>query len=136
MATDGLFFAPVGRLHAKTGVPLVALLLQGGISLVQLVTGSFDQLLTFATFAMVAFSTLTVGAVLVLRVRRPDEPRAFPVPGYPLVPAAFIAVNAWVLWSVLAAGAREALIGLAIVATGRPAYAAFRARSRPQEIAR
>jgi len=136
MAVDGLFFAPFGRLHRTTGVPLLALLMQGAISLVLLVTGSFDQVLKFTTFAMVAFATLTVGAVLVLRFRRPHEPRAFPVPGYPWVPVAFIAVNAFVLWSVLTAGVREALYGLGIVATGLPAYAAFRARSRPQEIAR
>jgi APA family basic amino acid/polyamine antiporter len=83
----------------------------------------------------VVFSTLTVAAVPLLRRRLPREARAFPVPGYPWVPLLFVTVNVWVLWSVLASGAREALVGLAIVATGVPAYAAFRAR-RPQETAR
>jgi APA family basic amino acid/polyamine antiporter len=136
MAIDGLFFAPAGRVHPKTKVPLVALVVQSVVALVELVSGSFDQLLTFATFAIVAFSTLTVAAVIVLRLRRPDAPRAFQVPGGPLLPLLFIGVNVWVLWNVLAGGGREVRIGLAIVATGLPAYAAFRALRRPPESAR
>jgi APA family basic amino acid/polyamine antiporter len=136
MANDGLFFAPAGRLHPKTQVPLIALLVQSAVALVQLVSGSFDQLLTFATFSIVAFSTLTVAAVVVLRVRRPDAPRLFRVPGGLLLPLLFVGVNVWVLWNVLASGVREVRIGLAIVATGVPAYAAFRAFRRSPETAR
>ncbi|HEY8038333.1 MAG TPA: amino acid permease [Polyangiaceae bacterium] len=135
MAIDGLFFAPLGRLNPRTRSPVVALAAQAVVAIAELVSGSFNQLLTFATFAIVVFSTLTVAAVPLLRRRLPREARAFPVPGYPWVPLLFVAVNVWVLWSVLASGAREALVGLAIVATGVPAYAAFRAR-RPQETAR
>jgi APA family basic amino acid/polyamine antiporter len=136
MAVDRLFFAPLGKLHARTRVPVVALAFQGAVSIALLVTGSFEQLVTFTMSAIVAFSTLTVAAVIVLRVRRPEAPRAFRVPGYPWVPAAFIAVNVWVLWNVLTyrdSSPREALYGLAIVATGVPAYLAFRARARHEE---
>jgi APA family basic amino acid/polyamine antiporter len=138
MAADGMFFAPVGRIHSTTGVPLIALLTQGFVSSVQLLfIGSFGQLVDFSTSAIVAFSTLTVAAVFVLRRRRPDAARPFRVPVYPLVPLLFVAVNIWVLWCVLASGpgALAALKGLAIVATGIPAYAAFRAwgRARPVE---
>jgi APA family basic amino acid/polyamine antiporter len=130
MASDGLFFRAFGRLHPKTQVPLTALLAQSLVSLVLLVSGSFDQLLTFATAPIVAFSTLTVAAVVVLRLRKPNAPRGFRVPGGWLLPLMFVGVNVWVLWNVLASGAREARIGLAIVATGVPAYAAFRAYAR------
>jgi basic amino acid/polyamine antiporter, APA family len=136
MAVDGLFFEPVGRLHAATGVPLVALLAQSGVALVQLVSGSFDQLLNFATVAILAFSMLTGAAVVVLRVRRPAAPRPFRVPGGAILPVAFVLVNGWVLWSVLVGGGQASRIGLAIVATGLPAYALFRARGRAQENAR
>ncbi|MDP9152363.1 MAG: amino acid permease, partial [Myxococcota bacterium] len=134
MAGDGLFFAPLGRLNGRTHVPVAALLAQSVVAVVQLVSGSFDQLLTFTTFAIVAFSMLTVGAVFVLRVRRSDAQRAFRVPGHPWVPLLFLLVNGWVLWCVAAGeGAHAALAGLAIVATGVPAYAVFRARRRALE---
>jgi APA family basic amino acid/polyamine antiporter len=134
MAIDGLFFAPVGRLSAKTQSPIVALVAQSVVSIALLASGSFDQLLGFATFAIVAFSTLTVAAVIVLRRTRPEAPRAFRVPGGVLLPLLFVGVNVWVLWSVLAGGAREARVGLAIVASGVPAYLMFRALRRPKEI--
>ncbi len=135
MAIDGLFFAPVARLHKKTQAPIVALSLQAAVALVLLSSGSFDQLLRFATSAIVAFSTLTVAAVIVLRVRLPDAHRAFRVPGGVLLPLLFVGVNVWVLWCVLAGGASEARVGLAIVASGVPAYAAFKALRRPKENA-
>lgn len=137
MAQDRLFFKPLARVHGTTGVPVVALSVQAVVSILELLTGGFDKLLTFSMFAVVAFSTLTVAAVFVLRLRRPEGARPFRVPGYPLVPALFVVVNAWVLWSVLAQGAVAALVGVGIVATGIPAYAAFRAFARaplqPQE---
>jgi APA family basic amino acid/polyamine antiporter len=139
MASDRLFFAPLGRLHPRTGAPLVALVAQAVISLVLLLSGRFEELVRFTMSAIVAFSTLTVGAVIVLRVRRPAAERAFRVPGYPWVPGLFIVVNVWMLWNVLTfadSSPREALVGLAIVGTGVPAYAAFRARARPQETDR
>jgi basic amino acid/polyamine antiporter, APA family len=134
MALDGLFFRAFERLHPKTQVPLVALSAQSLVAIVLLVSGSFDQLLTFATSPIVAFSTLTVAAVIVLRLRRPQATREFRVPGGWVLPMMFIVVNVWVLWNVLASGAREARIGLAIVASGVPAYAVFRTLARRQEV--
>jgi APA family basic amino acid/polyamine antiporter len=136
MAADGLFFPRVAREGARTGAPVAALTLQAVISVAQLVTGSFDQLLTFAMFAIISFSILTVVAVFVLRVRRPEVPRPFRVPGYPVLPALFAAVNVWVLWSVVERSGPQALYGLAIVATGVPAYSAFRSRTNHRETAR
>jgi basic amino acid/polyamine antiporter, APA family len=130
MAADGLFFESIGGTHPATGVPVVGFAAQAIIAAAELLTGSFDRLLTFAMFSIVAFSTLTVGAVMLLRLRRPELGRPFRVPGYPVVPALFVLVNAWVLWSVVTGPyLRDAMIGVAIVVTGVPAYAAFRARS-------
>jgi len=126
MAEDGLFFAPLGRLHATSRVPVIGLACQGLVACVELVSGEFEQILAFATFAMILFATLTVTAVVVLRVRRPDQPRPFRTPLYPFAPIAFVAANLWVMWSVVMAGSREALIGLGIIATGVPAFLLFR----------
>ncbi len=128
MAMDGLFFSPVARVHAKTQIPFVSLLLQSAVALILLVSGSFEQLLTFCTSVILAFATLAAVGVVVLRVRRPAAPRPFRAPL--LAPLLFAGVNVWVLWNVLASGAREARIGLAIVASGVPAYAAFVATRR------
>jgi APA family basic amino acid/polyamine antiporter len=130
MANDRLFFAPLGRTSPRTGTPTLSFVAQAVVSIVLLVAGSFERLLTFSMFAIVAFSTLAVAAVVVLRIRMPERERSFRVPGYPFVPVSFVMVSAWLLWSVLQHGTSEALKGIAIVATGIPAYLAFRGRSK------
>ncbi len=143
MAEDGLFPSALRRLSPRTGAPVLALAVQGLVAAAELVSGGFDQLLTFAMFGIVAFSTLTVASVFVLRARRPDAPRPFRVPGYPLVPALFVGINIWVLWSVIQYawsvaqhrehGGMEALVALVIVLAGVPGYVIFRAKNRVQE---
>ena len=120
MASDGLFFAFAGRLYGRSQVPLLGIAVQCLIALVELISGTFDDLLNLSTFAIVAFSTLTVAAVVVLRVRRPEAPRAFRVPGGPVIPALFVAVNGWLLWSVRAgAASTEGRAGVAGWVEGR-----------------
>ncbi|MGH7269693.1 MAG: APC family permease [Polyangiaceae bacterium] len=134
MAQDGLFFSAFARNSPRTGVPVTSIFAQGAIAIAELLSGSFDQLLTFAMFAIIGFSTLTVAAVFVLRFRRQAAPRPFRVPCYPFAPAVFIAASAWMLLSVIERGAREAFVGLVVVATGIPVYAVFRSRSRTRTI--
>jgi APA family basic amino acid/polyamine antiporter len=128
MALDGVFFAPLARLGTRSQAPVRALALQAAIACALLLTRSFDRLLAFVMFAIVSFSALTVAAVVVLRVRRPEIARGYRTPFVPLLPALFVAASAWLLWCMLASGAAEAFVGLGIVATGVPAYFVFRAR--------
>lgn len=130
MAEDGVLFRRLAEVHPKTRVPVHALVAQGAIASALLLTGTFERLLTFTTVAIVAFSTLTVLAVIVLRARRPTLPRPFRVPLYPVLPVVFVIANGWVLAHLLASGVREAIAGLVIVAAGVPAYLLFRRRSR------
>lgn len=130
MAEDGLFFATLGRLHPKRHVPVRALFVQAGIASALLLSGQFEQLLTFTIFAIELFSALTVASVIALRIKRPDAPRAFRVPGYPVVPLIYVVGIGWVLWSLLASGAKEAIWGLCIVATGYPVYWLFHGRAQ------
>jgi APA family basic amino acid/polyamine antiporter len=89
-------------------------------------SGRFETLLNFTTFALCLFSIICVLAVPVLRFTRPDAPRPFKTPGYPLTPLIFVLGNGWVLFNLLTSGAREALVGAGIVLTGVPGYLFFR----------
>jgi APA family basic amino acid/polyamine antiporter len=128
MAEDGLFPLRLARLSKTSRAPVEALVVQGAWSAVLLVSGKFEMLLNFTTFALCLFSIICVFAVPVLRVRRPEIVRPFTTPGYPWTPAVFVLGNGWVLWSLFASGAKSALIGTAIVLTGVPGYFAFRRR--------
>ena len=67
MARDGLFFSSAGRVHPKRHTPANALILQGIWSSVLALSGSYSALLTYVTFASLAFNALTVAGLFVLR---------------------------------------------------------------------
>ncbi len=68
------------------------------------------------------FYALTAFAVIVLRRKQPSLPRPYKVPGYPLVPLAFVLVAIGLLWSTLLTYPRESGLGLILIAAGLPYY--------------
>ncbi len=130
MARDGLFFAAVGRVHARHHTPHVALWAQSGWAALLLLSGTYAELYTYVTFASVLFLGACGAAALVLRRTRPDLPRPYRTWGWPVVPCVFLAGSALLTVSTLRDSPRESLAGLGIVALGLPAYAAWRRRAR------
>lgn len=94
MARAGQFPAIAGRLSPRTGAPVVATALQVAWALVLLWSGTFKEILTYASVGLALFSMLTVSSIYVLRWRRPDLPRPFRTPGYPILPALYLVPTA------------------------------------------
>ncbi|WP_406697141.1 amino acid permease [Singulisphaera sp. Ch08] len=90
MALAGQFPKIAGRLSTRAATPVVATVLQVACTLTLLWTGSFDSLVIYASVGLAIFSMLTISAVYVLRVNRPDLPRPFKTPGYPVTPAIYL----------------------------------------------
>jgi APA family basic amino acid/polyamine antiporter len=65
-------------------------------------------------------------AVIVLRIRRPDLPRAYKCWGYPFVPIIFIAVAGFMTVMAIADNPKEKLTWLAILVVGAPMYYVWR----------
>ena len=91
MSRDGLFFRVAGRVDPVRQTPRGALVLQGVWSGVLALPGSYDRLLTYVTFASLAFNALTVVGLFVLRRTRPDAAAPYRTWGYPLTPALYLA---------------------------------------------
>ena len=125
MGEDGLFFSSVGRLHPRHHTPNTALLLLTLWSVVLVLTGSYGQLLDYATFGDWLACAVGVSTLFWYR-RRQQGDVALRVPGYPLLPLIFIAV----IGSVVVQSLRNSLfntgIGLAIMAAGIPVYVIWR----------
>lgn len=66
MARDGVFFAAVGRVHPRFETPALALLIQGGWSILLALSGSFKQLYTYVIFTGWVFYAAATFAVVVL----------------------------------------------------------------------
>ena len=117
------------RFLARTNrhdVPLVAILLQSGLAMGFVLTATFESILVFAGFTLGVSTLCAVAAVFVLRLRRPDLPRPYRVPWYPLPPLVFLAVTGWTLAYIVLQRPFEALAGAAIFATGAAFYVVSR----------
>jgi basic amino acid/polyamine antiporter, APA family len=135
MARDGLFFRALGEVHPRSRTPARCLLAQGGWSILLTLTGTYDQLYTYAVFVVTLSHVAAGAAVFVLRRDRPDAPRPYRAWGYPVVPGLFILACLVLVGGTLVARPVEALWGLGLVALGLPAYAYWRGRRSPAGVA-
>jgi basic amino acid/polyamine antiporter, APA family len=122
MAADGLFFRAAASVHPRFHTPHIAILLTCGWSALLTLTGTYEQLYTWVTFASVSFGTLGGLAIFRLRRIKRSAVRPYRTWGYPVVPALFVlalfvlVVNTFIELPV------ESLVGLAIILLGLPAY--------------
>jgi APA family basic amino acid/polyamine antiporter len=131
MGEDGTFFASMARIHPRFHTPHVALWAQAAWAIALAWSGTYTQLYTFVTVAVVLFHIATALAVPVLRRRQPDLPRPYRVWGYPVLPIAFAAACSLLVVAALRTAPVESAAGLACIALGVPAARAWqRARGR------
>lgn len=123
MAKDGLFFKSVARIHKKFQVPSNAILLQCGIAIILVISGTFEQVLTYMGFALGIFPILTVFGVIKLRK---ESPSALKLPGYPFAQIIFIAAGVMILVLSFLERPVESIIASLTVLVGIPAYYLFK----------
>ncbi len=122
MAEDGVFFAAAGRVDPVRHTPTGALWMQGVWSALLAATGGYRSLYTWATFAVVLFNVAGGTALFVLRRTRPDADRPYRAWGYPVVPASFLLACLALTVATLFQSPVESGLGLAVVASGVPAW--------------
>lgn len=129
MAEDGLFFKMASRIHPRFHVPSNSILLQCLISVILVMSGTFEQVLTYMGFALGIFPLLAVAGVFRLRRRRQPgvRLRAFPVPHI-----LYLVTGAGILLLAFLERTLESSIALATVLAGVPLYYLFRSRSSRQ----
>ena len=103
------------------GVPAVAIGVQTLLVLLLLMTSTFEAVLLYAQFSILACSFLTVLGVIVLRWRQPALPRPFRCFGYPVTPIVFLGLNLFAMVYTALAKPR-ALAGLATLLLGIGLY--------------
>ena len=126
MARDGLFFESVGRLSAKTGAPIVAIVLQGLASTVIACSGGYEQILNYVVSVDFISFGLTAGALFFLKGAR----GANPAPGHPYTTAVFVLACAGIVASTVITDPANSARGWAIILTGVPVYWFWSRRSR------
>jgi basic amino acid/polyamine antiporter, APA family len=139
MARDGLFFGSAGRLNTAK-VPAWGLILQGVWASALVLPRTFDpatstygnlysNLLDYVISAALIFYILTIYGVFRLRRLRPEAERPYRAPGFPIVPALYIAGAATILLVLFVYRTATTWPGLVIVLLGLPVYFLWRPRS-------
>ncbi|MEM6964518.1 MAG: amino acid permease [Bacteroidota bacterium] len=98
----------------KNGIPVRALWTQAGISIFLTLTGTFEQVLLYASFALQLMGTLTIASLLWLK-RKEDT---YHSPGRPWIQIIYILFSIWVLGYMLIEQPYESCIGLGLVLAG------------------
>ena len=137
MARSGALAPSMGRLHKRLKTPAPALLLQGLLAALFVLTGTFEILLELTSIAMLVMGALTM--VALFRIRRRDGPHApYQATFYPVLPLFFLITSLVVIGANIyravspdegfTADSVYPLLGLAIFAITWAARSAMLAR--------
>jgi APA family basic amino acid/polyamine antiporter len=96
--------------------------MQGLCAVLMILSGTFEQLLTYVGFALGIFPWMAVVGLMWLRRREPNRERPYRVWGYPLVPIAYLVAMGWIWVVALINRPGPSLAALLTVAAGIPVY--------------
>ena len=108
--------------ETKSGVPAIAVGLQVAITLLLIITSSFESIIIFSGTILALNSLLTVLGLSVLRVREPNLPRPFRLPWYPLPLVVYAVIVSWTLVYLVIERPVEVLWALGLIALGLLVY--------------
>ena len=128
MAHDRLLPAVFGRVHPRFRTPGFSIVVQAVWTVLLCLSGRYDQLYTYVTFAVILAYAACGIAIFVFRKTRAEMERPYRCPGYPVVPFIFVASSLAVAAATIVQQPRETLAGVAITIAGIPVYYWMRRR--------
>jgi APA family basic amino acid/polyamine antiporter len=128
MARDGLFFERVGRLSARTGAPVAAILLQGVFATVIALSGRYEQILNYVVSIDFISFALTAAALFILRKRTRAAGPIYLVPGHPYTTGLFVAACGAIVGVTFVSYPANSALGLLILILGIPVFLYWRRR--------
>jgi amino acid transporter len=136
MADDGLFFRPIAAVHPRFQTPWLAIGLAAMLGVGYVSIRTFEQLADSFILGIWPFYALAVGAVFLLRRKRPDLERPYRTVGYPVVPIVFLIASVAMLLNSLVEQPGATLFGFGVIASGVPVFYVWRAVSARRAIER
>lgn len=106
----------------KHGIPYIAIAAQSLISLLLILTGSFDKVLLYIGFTLSLSTFFTVAGLFVLRYRNKSRADGYKTFGYPVTPIIFLTLTGWMLYFTFINHFKESLLGLATILAGGIIY--------------
>lgn len=118
---DFSLFSKLASLN-RHGVPMIAIVFQGALALVFIVSATFESVLIFSSFVLGVNTLFSVIGVFVLRWKKMNIKGAYKTFAYPFAPLTYLSVTLWTLIYVLISRPIEGWIGIAMIAVGAVLY--------------
>lgn len=112
----------LGAIHPKLRTPINALIFEGVITIIFVLSGSFNSLTDLTIFAIWIFFTLGVFGLFVLRKRFTRNPKLYHVPLYPVIPAIGIIGGCYLMFATIRDSFPSAMFGIGLTLIGLPIY--------------
>ncbi len=119
MANDGLFFESFGKLHPKLNTPHRATIIQVFLATLLILSGSFEQIISYFFFVVVLFIGLTVAGLFKIHKIEFSGYKTFL---FPFTPIFFIVVTAFVSLMIAMRNPLQSFLGVGVVLLGIPVY--------------
>src|SRR5688572_19893665 len=122
MADDRLFFRRLASIHPRFGTPHMAISLAAALGVAFVFARTFEQLTDVFVLSIWPFYALAVAGLYQLRRTKPELPRPYRVPGYPVVPGVFVAAGLYLVGNALVADPLLTIVPFVIILAGVPVY--------------
>lgn len=100
MARDGLMPAAFATVNARTMTPVKNTVIVAAAAGILAAVIPLDKLADMVSIGTLTAFVVVSAGVIILRIREPDLPRAFKVPGYPVTPVLSVLACAYILASL------------------------------------
>ena len=129
MGEDYRLFAGLAKVNRK-GIPARAVLTQSAISLIFIISGTFESVLIFAGFSLGLTSLFTVAGLMRMNYSNPDNKPPWRSRWYPWTAWIYIGFMFWTLIFLLIDQPLESLAGLGLMLLGWLIYELSRKREK------
>ena len=113
----------LAKMNKKYGTPAIAILLQAGIAIAYILTGTFSGIIIYMGFCLSIFPMMTVGGMWILRRRLHGKKRVYSSPFFPVLPIFFIGSSLLVSSFNLFQNTIESVVSLCVLGVGIAVYA-------------
>jgi len=129
MAESGHFFGIAKRIN-RSNVPGISILMQSGLAIVFILSGTFDQIITLLSFSLGIFPILAVAGVFKIRMSGQSKMKTL---WYPVPQLLFIFFSMAILVLAFLERPLESSVALGILLAGIPAFYILRKRNAKSE---
>ncbi len=128
MAQDGTFFSALAKIDARTHVPVIAIAVQGIITIAIAAFGFYDQILNWVTSVDSFFFAFSAAALILFRRRDEGNGVAkpyFSIPLHPWSTLLFLIVEAFIVLDILFKDPVNSAYGFLLLLSSVPFYYLF-----------